>query len=244
MMRILALNGSPRLKNSNTDRVLQPFLQGAREAGAETETVYVGGLNIKPCKGCYGCWVKTPGVCVQKDDVAMVLEKLAAADVTVYAAPLYVLGFPGHLKNLIDRSIPMVEPWLVQAEGSDVTSHPLRRGKGAKVFLISVAGFPERKHFEPLVLMMERWCELASRELVGKMLVPASETLRRPEMQAAFQWYFDAARQAGLEFARDGRVSDETQAVLDRKLFDIPTEQFREMANAWWRMQMRQSGAE
>ena len=243
-MRVLALNGSPRLKNSNTDRVLQPFLRGAREAGAETETVYVGSLNIKPCKGCFGCWVKTPGACVQKDDMAVMLEKLVAADVIVYAAPLYVLGFPGHFKNLIDRTIPLAEPWLVQAEGSDITSHPSRHGKSGKAFLISVAGFPERKHFEPLVLMMERWCELANRELLGKILVPASETLRRPEMQALFQWYFDAAREAGLELVRDGRVSDETQAVLDRKLFEVPPGQFREMANAWWRMQMKQSQAE
>ena len=36
-MKILAFNGSPRMKRSNTDQILQPFLEGARQAGAETE---------------------------------------------------------------------------------------------------------------------------------------------------------------------------------------------------------------
>ena len=42
-MKILAINGSPRGKKSNTDRILQPFLEGAREAGADTETIYLKG---------------------------------------------------------------------------------------------------------------------------------------------------------------------------------------------------------
>jgi multimeric flavodoxin WrbA len=42
-MKVLAINGSPRGARGNTERILQPFLEGAREAGAETEVVYLKG---------------------------------------------------------------------------------------------------------------------------------------------------------------------------------------------------------
>ena len=44
-MKILAINGSPRGKKSNTDHILQPFLEGTCEAGAETETVYLKNVS-------------------------------------------------------------------------------------------------------------------------------------------------------------------------------------------------------
>ncbi|MBA4380669.1 MAG: flavodoxin family protein, partial [Anaerolinea sp.] len=67
-MKIVAFNGSPRGRKSNTDRILLPFLEGAREAGAETEVIYLQGKKINHCLGCYTCWTKTPGVCVHKKD--------------------------------------------------------------------------------------------------------------------------------------------------------------------------------
>ena len=45
-MKFLAFNGSPRGTNGNTDQILQPFLEGAREAGVETETVYLKDKQI------------------------------------------------------------------------------------------------------------------------------------------------------------------------------------------------------
>ena len=46
-MQVLAINGSPRGAKGNTERVLQPFLEGAREAGAETEVIYLKDHEIK-----------------------------------------------------------------------------------------------------------------------------------------------------------------------------------------------------
>ena len=95
-MKVLAFNGSPRGKRSNTDRILQPFLEGTKDAEVETETIYLKNLEIKPCLGCFACCTKTPGVCVQKDDMASLLEKIRHADVIVYATPLYVFTVSGH----------------------------------------------------------------------------------------------------------------------------------------------------
>jgi multimeric flavodoxin WrbA len=113
-MKILAINGSPRGRRSNTDRILQPFLEGAREAGAETETVYLKDLKINHCLGCFTCWTKTPGVCVHKDDMAALFPKVRQADVVVYATPLYVFTVSGLMKDFMDRLLPLADPHIVQ----------------------------------------------------------------------------------------------------------------------------------
>jgi multimeric flavodoxin WrbA len=60
----MAVNGSPRNEKSSTSHILTPLLEGMRAAGATTELVHLGKLQIKPCLGCFLCWVKTPGKCV------------------------------------------------------------------------------------------------------------------------------------------------------------------------------------
>jgi multimeric flavodoxin WrbA len=92
-MNILAINGSPRGKNSNTDQLLIPFLKGAQEGGAIVEELYLSQKNIKGCQGCFACWVKTPGKCVLKDDMPELLDKVNAADVLIFGTPLYACGF-------------------------------------------------------------------------------------------------------------------------------------------------------
>ncbi|HPB71336.1 MAG TPA: flavodoxin family protein, partial [Syntrophales bacterium] len=66
-MKILALQGSPR-PAGYTQMVLDPFLEGARSRGAETETIFLAKQKIRPCIGCYTCWYKTPGICIHKND--------------------------------------------------------------------------------------------------------------------------------------------------------------------------------
>ena len=56
MIKILAVQGSPRPKSSNTDVLLQEFLKGAHSQGAETETIYLREKDIHPCGGCFTCW--------------------------------------------------------------------------------------------------------------------------------------------------------------------------------------------
>ena len=38
-MKVLALNGSPHMDDGNTAMILNPFLEGMKEAGANTELI-------------------------------------------------------------------------------------------------------------------------------------------------------------------------------------------------------------
>jgi len=74
-MKVMAINGSPNMGKGNTALVLDPFLEGMREAGAEVELFYTKKLKINPCQGEFNCWIKTPGKCFQQDDMQMLLSK-------------------------------------------------------------------------------------------------------------------------------------------------------------------------
>ena len=50
-MHVMAINGSPRKEKSSPYHILGPLLEGMRAAGATTELVHLGHLQIKPCLG-------------------------------------------------------------------------------------------------------------------------------------------------------------------------------------------------
>jgi multimeric flavodoxin WrbA/putative sterol carrier protein len=232
-MKILAINGSPRGKKSNTDRILQPFLEGAREAGAETETVYLKGKKINYCLGCFTCWTKTPGVCVHKnDDMPALLEKLRQTDITVYATPLYVFTVTAQMKAFMDRHIPILQPFIIERDGQYI--HPPRyESRHSKVVLISNCGFPERHHFSGLEETFRCFTSGPDAELAGAILCAGGELLKQSALQENVQWYIEAARQAGREVVEQGRIAPETQETLDRPLVADPAVYSR-MANAYW----------
>ena len=60
-MKVLAINGSPHMDDGNTAMILNPFLEGMKEAGADVDLFYTKKLNIGPCNGDMSCWFKNPG---------------------------------------------------------------------------------------------------------------------------------------------------------------------------------------
>ncbi len=99
-MNIVVLMGSPNRKGS-TSLLVDAFCRGAEEAGHRCETVDVCHSNIHPCTGCVRCGYEGP--CVQKDDVELIRQKLLAADMVVFATPLYYYGMSAQLKTVVDR---------------------------------------------------------------------------------------------------------------------------------------------
>ncbi len=70
-------------------------------------------MEIKSCIGCWGCWVKTPGECLIRDDMARVLEGIIQSDLTLFVAKP-VLGYVnGTMKMAMDRTIPLVHPYIM-----------------------------------------------------------------------------------------------------------------------------------
>ncbi|MBQ4311259.1 MAG: flavodoxin family protein [Oscillospiraceae bacterium] len=73
--------------------------------------------RIKPCVGCFGCWIKDPGKCVIRDGYersGILLHK--AEEITVMSRYTYG-GFSSFIKNVFDRSISVVLPYFEKYDG-------------------------------------------------------------------------------------------------------------------------------
>jgi len=101
--KVLVISASPR-KGGNSDTLCDEFVKGAAEAGHDAEKVFLCDHSIHYCTGCGGC-TRTHR-CVQKDDMAAVLEKMVLADVIVLATPVYFYTMDAQMKTLIDRTVP------------------------------------------------------------------------------------------------------------------------------------------
>jgi multimeric flavodoxin WrbA len=232
-MKFVAFNGSPRGKNSHTEAMVEEFLAGAEEAGAEVENVLLAEKSVAHCKGCFACWVATPGVCVIEDDMAELLEKLRQADVAVYATPLYTDVVSGLLKDFMDRSIPLLDPHFVRDERGE-TRHPLRYDSFPKMVVMSNCGFPEQSHFQVLSLLFRREARNLHSEVPAEIYRGRGGLLKADaeELQPLIAGYKSLLRKAGHEIAENLALSDETREALGRPL--APPDIYVEHANRGW----------
>ena len=102
--KILVISTSLR-KESNSDMLAEAFMNGAREAGHEVETVSLKNKTIGFCKGCLAC--QKTGSCVIRDDAGEIVEKMLHADVLVFATPIYYYEMSGQMKTILDRANPI-----------------------------------------------------------------------------------------------------------------------------------------
>lgn len=234
-MKILAINGSPKGKRSNTWRLTSAFLEGIaakKENGgaqtAEIETLNIGSLNIKPCLGCFSCWSKTPGECCIHDDMQGVIDKILWADVVVWSFPLYYFGLPGQLKTLIDRQLPMSLPFMCTETESG--GHPSRYDmSGKSTVVISTCGFyTAQGNYDCVTSLYDRLCGKGGYTAI---FCGQGELFRVKELSERTDEYLSWAKKAGQEFASGG-ITRETRGKLDRNLF--PRDVFEAMADASW----------
>jgi multimeric flavodoxin WrbA len=85
--------------------------------GAEVRRLVLRDLRISQCRGCFGCWVKTPGRCVIRDGAEEVVRAYVAADVAVIASPV-VMGFTTALsRRATERLLPILHPYVELVDG-------------------------------------------------------------------------------------------------------------------------------
>jgi len=230
-MRVIAINASPLMDKGNTALLLNPFLDGMRAEGADVELLYTKRLQIRPCQGDFSCWFRSPGQCIYNDDMKALLPRMRDADILVFATPLYLDGMAAPLKNLWDRMLPMLQPYVELRDGH--CRHPLRephKGVGAKVVLVANCGFWELDNFDSLVAHTKAMCRNTKREFAGGLLRPhgpvlsGMATVGAPEAQAVLA----AANGAGRELIRSGCIAPGTLEAVCRPL--LPLDAYLEVA--------------
>lgn len=144
-MNVLLLAGSPRGDRSLSLGLARTFVEGLRESRAEVRVTEVSlvGADIHPCTGCFSCWRKTPGQCVFHDAMDDLLPRFLAADLVVWAFPLYHFGMPTPVRRFVERTLPLAEGRIVPAAGRGFAHPPRHRASGGvRHLVVSTCGFP------------------------------------------------------------------------------------------------------
>jgi len=187
-MKLVCLLGSPR-RNGNSAAIADHIVQRAQELGAETETVYLNGLQYRGCQGCYVCKT-TLERCVLNDDLAAVLESVREADALVMATPVYYGDVTGQLKNFIDRTFSYLVPDYY------ANPQPSRLTPGKRLAFVITQGQPDETRFSDVFPryngffkwfgfeegLLVRGCGLSDRSTVAKriqLFEQADEVARR-----------------------------------------------------------------
>jgi hypothetical protein len=154
--------------------------------------------------------------------------KWLAADLVVYATPLYHFTVNAALKAFIERTLPVLQPFFEEREG--MTHHPLRQ-KPPAVVMLSVAGFPDDRVFHHLSV----WTRFIFHgSLVAEIYRAGAETLTVPFFTEKAREILDATRRAGHEIITAGKVSPETLALIRQPMMEDRKGWFA-MGNLMWK---------
>ncbi len=143
-MKVVGIYGSPR-KGGNSDLLLEKALEGARQAGAEIDTIRPSELEMTGCLECGGC--DDTGECILDDEMESVYPVLEEADVILFATPIFFYGFPAQAKALIDRSQALWSKRMLKKSGKE-----LRRYDSGKGYLLAVGATKGKNLFEGVEL--------------------------------------------------------------------------------------------
>ena len=99
-MRVLIINGSPRI-DGNTTTSINELIKVFDKNEIETETIQIGNQNIRGCIACNSC--QKNHKCVFNDSVNEVAKKFENADGLIIASPVYFASANGTLISFLDR---------------------------------------------------------------------------------------------------------------------------------------------
>lgn len=242
-MKITVINGSPHGKDGITNIMSSAFLSGARKEGAETCEIFLAEKNINHCKGCFACWLATPGQCVLQDDMTDIIAQGQGTDVLVLGTPLKYGNISSLLKVFVERLLVMCSPYFQKDPATGLTRHPKKSAAAeremsfyrAKLVMISNGGLPDR---EPNFLVISQWLKrlafLNHTEIIGEIYAPQGLLLTNqvPEIRPIIENYLQHLEKAGQEVVAANRVSKETSKVLEQNF--LPVDIYNEQVNNYF----------
>jgi len=87
------------------------------------------------CRGCFDCWVKTPGECVMWDGITEINRTCMTSDVVVYLCPVVFGQFSANMKYAIDRWLPNMLPYFIVRKDGSTMHSPRYQDYPAQIFL-------------------------------------------------------------------------------------------------------------
>lgn len=242
-MKIVAINGSPHGREGMTNIMVSTFLKGAEEAGAETVNIFLAEKEINHCKGCFSCWLVTPGQCVIKDDMAEIIAQGQGTDILVLATPLKYANLSSMLKVFIERMLVLCNPYFKKDPATGLTRHPKKSEAAekeisfyrSKLVMIANGGLPDRgPNFQIISDWLKRLAFYNHTEIIGEIYSSQGLLLanQNEELKPVIDNYLQHLEKAGKEIVAANRLSEETKKVLEQNF--IPTDIYNKQVNDYF----------
>lgn len=145
-----------------------------RARGADVARLAGRELTLAQCRGCFGCWTRTPGRCVIRDDGERILREVAAADVMVIASPVEMGLTTALTRRMTERLLPLLHPHFEVVEGE--VHHRQRYARRARLALLHGADGVDAEDEEILAVLHRRMALN-----YGTTLALVASTARGPE---------------------------------------------------------------
>ncbi|MBN2435835.1 MAG: flavodoxin family protein [Spirochaetes bacterium] len=106
-MKIAVFNCNSDQSKTVVDWAAEKLEQMLIKSGHEVEVLLLRDKNIKDCIGCFGCWVKTPGVCVHNDDMKDVLKRMLKTQVQIIVTDSRFGMVSPLVTSVVNRFLPL-----------------------------------------------------------------------------------------------------------------------------------------
>lgn len=123
-------------------------------------------LKIANCTGCFGCWTKTPGKCVIRDDATRVYPCIARSNAILYVSRLKYGGYDTVMKTMLERAIPIQQAFIRIHQGE--THHVQRNVIPKKAVIIAYGDIDDEEQdiFRELIARNARNMNFENYEII------------------------------------------------------------------------------
>lgn len=132
-MKVVIFNGATD-NDPVINAVESSLIESLAKRGWGVEAILLREKQIAGCLGCFGCWVRTPGVCVIDDYGREIARKVIQSDLMVWLTPVTFGGYSSELKKALDRIIPILLPYFKSYKGQ--IHHQLRYDTYPKLIVV------------------------------------------------------------------------------------------------------------
>ena len=231
-MKILAINGSYRGRQGHTSFLLSKLSKGAVFAGAEFDVVNLAELKINRCLSCGKC--NSPEHHLQcvfddKDDVRSVFEKMAWADILVFATPVYLFGLSSLMKTFLDRTYATADVFDIRLTQSGLFFHHIDPSISSKPFVVLVCCDNVEKEMTGNVTSYFRtYARFQDASQVGVLVRNAGRFAGHGKNPEAFRRapnlarVYEAFETAGKELALLGHIKSSTEKSAAQNIIPTP----------------------
>lgn len=231
-MKIIAINGSHTGKRGYTHFLIKKLFSGARNKGANCEEITLAELKINICKGCGVCNNEKHLLkCIyeEKDDVAMIFNKMRGADIIIYATPIYVFNMSGLMKVFIDRINATGNCNDINLSESGLFFHHISKDIYSKPFvtLICHDNF-ENETSKNVVSYFKTFSRFMDAPQVGTIIRRSGKVtghgkdLKKEKQYPKILESYKAIEYAGAELATKGKISRENQKIASLDIIPVP----------------------